>query len=44
MEDFDRAVARSSSVHDLVGRMMEKYAAYGNLYTLLAAAASQFDD
>lgn len=37
-------MADSSSVPDLVGRMMEKYAAYGNLYTLLEAAASQFDD
>ncbi|WNO76632.1 MBL fold metallo-hydrolase [Streptomyces sp. AM8-1-1] len=44
IEDFDRAVAGSTSVPDLVGRMMEKYAAYGNLYTLIAAAASQFDD
>ncbi|MFJ6837054.1 MBL fold metallo-hydrolase [Streptomyces sp. NPDC091209] len=43
IEDFDKAVAHSSSVADLVGRMMERYAAYGNPYTLLAAAASQFD-
>ncbi|MET8136542.1 MBL fold metallo-hydrolase [Streptomyces sp. NPDC005251] len=44
IEDFDKAVARSSSIADLVGRMMERYAAYGNPYTLLAAAASQFED
>ncbi|MEU0436155.1 MBL fold metallo-hydrolase [Streptomyces sp. NPDC006290] len=44
IEDFDMAVARSSSIADLVGRMMERYAAYGNPYTLLAAAASQFED
>jgi glyoxylase-like metal-dependent hydrolase (beta-lactamase superfamily II) len=43
IEDFDRAVADSSSVADLVGRMMERYAAYGNPYTLLAAVASQFE-
>lgn len=43
IEDFDKAVARSSSIADLVDRMMERYAAYGNPYTLLAAAASQFN-
>ena len=44
IEDFDQATAHSSSAPDLVGRMMEKYAAYGNVYTLLAAAAGQFDN
>ncbi|MGW3669045.1 MBL fold metallo-hydrolase [Streptomyces sp. NPDC005141] len=42
IEDFDKAAARSSSMNDLVTRMMDKYAAYGNPYTLLVAAASQF--
>ncbi|WP_392966225.1 hypothetical protein [Streptomyces sp. LN245] len=42
IEDFDKAAARSGSMNDLVTRMMEKYATYGNPYTLLVAAASQF--
>ena len=42
LEDFDQAVARAGSAAEVIDAMMEKYAAYGNPYTLFAAAASQF--
>jgi len=42
LEDFDQAVARAGSAAQVIDAMMAKYAAYGNPYTLFAAAASQF--
>jgi glyoxylase-like metal-dependent hydrolase (beta-lactamase superfamily II) len=40
--DFDRAAETSSSMSELMDKMMAKYSSYGNAYTLFAAAASQF--
>jgi glyoxylase-like metal-dependent hydrolase (beta-lactamase superfamily II) len=42
LEDFDRAVSRSSSTSEVIDVMMKKYSTYGNPYTLFASAASQF--
>jgi glyoxylase-like metal-dependent hydrolase (beta-lactamase superfamily II) len=42
VEDFDKAVAGSSSGSEVIDAMMEKYSSYGNPYTLFAAAYSQF--
>jgi glyoxylase-like metal-dependent hydrolase (beta-lactamase superfamily II) len=42
LEDFDKAVAGSSSAPEVIDAMMEKYSRYGNPYTLFAAAYSQF--
>jgi hypothetical protein len=39
IEDFETAVAKSSSPPEVIAAMMEKYSAYGNPYTLFAAAA-----
>jgi glyoxylase-like metal-dependent hydrolase (beta-lactamase superfamily II) len=44
VEDFDRAVARSASASEVIGTMMEGYSAYGNPFTLVAAATAQFDN
>jgi glyoxylase-like metal-dependent hydrolase (beta-lactamase superfamily II) len=43
IEDFDRAVARSSSAPEVIDTMMAKYSHYGNPYTLFVGAYSQFD-
>jgi hypothetical protein len=42
IEDFDAAAARSRSAAEIVDAMMQRYAAYGNPYTLWLAAATQF--
>jgi glyoxylase-like metal-dependent hydrolase (beta-lactamase superfamily II) len=42
IEDFDGAAARSSSAKEIIDAMMERYAGYGNPYTLHLAAATQF--
>jgi hypothetical protein len=42
IEDFDQAVASVSTPLAVIYAMVEKYPAYGNRYTLLAAAFSQF--
>ncbi|MDQ1647496.1 MAG: hypothetical protein QOJ50_3680, partial [Cryptosporangiaceae bacterium] len=42
IEDFDEAVARFSTAPEVIGAMLAKYPAYGNRYTLFAAALSQF--
>ncbi len=42
IEDFETAVAKSSSPPEVIAAMMEKYSAYGNPYTLFAAAYTQF--
>lgn len=43
IEDFDNPVTRSGSVAQIVDATMERYSAYGNPYSLLAAAAAQFE-
>jgi glyoxylase-like metal-dependent hydrolase (beta-lactamase superfamily II) len=42
IEDFDQALAKSSTPVELIDAMLAKYPAYGNRYTLFAAAFSQF--
>jgi glyoxylase-like metal-dependent hydrolase (beta-lactamase superfamily II) len=42
IEDFGQAVAGSSTSREVVEVMLAKYPAYGNRYTLFAAASSQF--
>ena len=42
IEDFGRTVARSSTPREVIDAMLAKYPAYGNRYTLFAAAFSQF--
>ena len=42
IEDFDQAVAKSSTPVEVIDAMLTKYPAYGNRYTLFAAAFSQF--
>ena len=42
IEDFEKALATASSAPEVIKSMMEKYASYGNPYTLFAAAWSQF--
>jgi len=42
IEDFDQALAKSSTPVEVIDAMLEKYPAYGNRYTLFAAAFSQF--
>jgi glyoxylase-like metal-dependent hydrolase (beta-lactamase superfamily II) len=42
IEDFGQAVAKASTPRKAVEVMLEKYPAYGNRYTLFAAAFSQF--
>jgi glyoxylase-like metal-dependent hydrolase (beta-lactamase superfamily II) len=42
IEDFDQAVARSSTPREVIDGMLAKYPAYGNRYTLFAGAFSQF--
>jgi hypothetical protein len=42
IEDFEKALAAASSAPEVIDAMMKKYSAYGNPYTLFAAAWSQF--
>ena len=42
IEDFDQTVAKSSTPLEVMDVMLAKYPAYGNRYTLFAAAFSQF--
>jgi glyoxylase-like metal-dependent hydrolase (beta-lactamase superfamily II) len=42
IEDFEQAVATSSTPPELIDRMLTRYPAFGNRYTLFAAAATQF--
>ncbi len=42
IEDFDQTVAKSSTPLEVIDVMLAKYPAYGNLYTLFAAAFTQF--
>jgi hypothetical protein len=42
IEDFDQTVAKSSTPPEVIDAMLAKYPAYGNRYTLFAAAFSQF--
>ena len=42
IEDFDQTVAKSSTPVEVMDVMLAKYPAYGNRYTLFAAAFSQF--
>ena len=42
IEDFGQTVAKSSTPPGVIEAMLAKYPAYGNRYTLFAAAFSQF--
>jgi glyoxylase-like metal-dependent hydrolase (beta-lactamase superfamily II) len=42
IEDFDQTVAKSSTPREVIDIMLAKYPAYGNRYTLFAAAFTQF--
>jgi hypothetical protein len=42
IEDFDQTVAKSSTPCEVIDVMLAKYPAYGNRYTLFAAASTQF--
>jgi glyoxylase-like metal-dependent hydrolase (beta-lactamase superfamily II) len=42
IEDFDQTVANSSTPREVIDVMLAKYPAYGNRYTLFAAASTQF--
>jgi len=42
IEDFDQTVAKSSTPVQVIDAMLAKYPAYGNRYTLFAAAFTQF--
>jgi glyoxylase-like metal-dependent hydrolase (beta-lactamase superfamily II) len=42
IEDFDHAVTKSGTPREVIDGMLAKYPAYGNRYTLFAAAVSQF--
>ena len=42
IEDFDRAVATSDGPQEVIATMLAKYPDYGNRYTLVIAAYSQF--
>ena len=42
IEDFGQAVAKSSTPSEVIDVMRTKYPAYGNRYTLFAAASTQF--
>jgi len=42
IEDFDQALAKSTTPGEVVDAMLAKYPGYGNRYTLFAAAFSQF--
>ena len=42
IEDFEQAVAKSGAPREVIDEMLAKYPAYGNRYTLFAAAFTQF--
>ena len=42
IEDFEQAVGKSSTPLEVIEAMLAKYPAFGNRYTLFAAAVSQF--
>ncbi len=42
IEDFDQAVAKSSTPTEVIDVMLAKYPAYGNRYTLFTAVSTQF--
>lgn len=42
IEDFERTVASSGTPFEVIDKMLAKYPAYGNRYTLFAAAFTQF--
>lgn len=42
VQDFDDAVAASRSATEVIDAMMHRYAHFGNFYTLVASASSQF--
>ena len=42
IEDFDQTAAKSSTPLEVIDVMLAKYPAYGNRYTLFAAAFTQF--
>ena len=42
IEDFDRAVATSDAPQEVIATMLAKYPDFGNRYTLVIAASSQF--
>ena len=42
IEDFGQTVAKSSTPAEVIDVMLTKYPAYGNRYTLFAAASTQF--
>jgi glyoxylase-like metal-dependent hydrolase (beta-lactamase superfamily II) len=42
IEDFGQTVAKSSTPREVIDVMLAKYPAYGNRYTLFAAASTQF--
>ena len=42
IEDFDQAVATSSTPREVFDAMLAKYPTYGNRYTLFVAASCQF--
>ncbi len=42
IEDFDQTVAKSSTPPEVIDVMLAKYPDYGNRYTLLTAASTQF--
>jgi hypothetical protein len=42
IEDFDQTVAKSGTPPEVIDAMLAKYPAYGNRYTLFAAAFTQF--
>lgn len=42
IEDFDQAVAKSSTPTQVINTMLAKYPAHANRYTLFVAASSQF--
>jgi hypothetical protein len=42
IEDFDRAVASSTSASQLIDTMMNTYSDFGNPYTVFLSAHSQF--
>jgi len=42
LQDFGQTVAASSTPREVINEMLSKYPAYGNPYTLFAAAVSQF--
>jgi glyoxylase-like metal-dependent hydrolase (beta-lactamase superfamily II) len=42
IEDFEQTVAKSGTPPEVINTMLAKYPAYGNRYTLFAAASTQF--